>query len=94
MAGAWDFERINNRYTHHLQVLKQRPTGPLGSEAAASALQRWAAVEHEAWFDAVTKDLLLPEQLLPAGYLGKRAWQRRKEVLQQAGRQIGFFSKE
>jgi phenylacetic acid degradation operon negative regulatory protein len=94
VAGAWDFERINNRYAHHLKVLKQRPTGSIRSEAAAGGLQRWAAIEHEAWLNAVTKDPLLPEQILPSGYLGKRAWQRRKEVLHQAGQQIGLFSKK
>jgi phenylacetic acid degradation operon negative regulatory protein len=91
VVGAWDFERINNRYTHHLNLLKQRPSGSLRSEAAASALQRWAAAEHEAWLNAVMKDPLLPQQILPSGYLGKRAWQRRKEVLHQAGQQIGSF---
>jgi phenylacetic acid degradation operon negative regulatory protein len=91
VAGAWVFERTNNRYTHHLKVLKQRPSGSLRSEAAASALQRWAAAEHEAWLNAVTKDPLLPDRILPSGYLGKRAWQRRKEVLQHAGQQIGSF---
>jgi phenylacetic acid degradation operon negative regulatory protein len=94
VAGAWDFERINNRYTHHLNVLKQRPSSLLRSEAAASALQRWAGAEHEAWLNAVTKDPLLPQQILPSGYLGKRAWQRRKEVLHQAGQQIGSFRQE
>ena len=93
VMGAWEFERINNRYTHHLNVLKRRPSGSLRSEALAIALQRWAAVEHEAWLNAVTKDPLLPQQILPSGYLGKRAWQRRKEVLQQAARQIDSFSK-
>ena len=91
VAGAWDFERINNHYTRHLKVLKQRPSGSLGSEAAASMLQRWAAAEHEAWLNAVAKDPLLPEQILPSDYLGQRAWQRRKEVLQEAGQQIGTF---
>ena len=94
VAGAWDFERINNRYTDHLKVLKQRPAGSLRSEAAARTLQRWAASEHEAWLHAVTNDPLLPNQILPSDYLGKCAWQRRKEVLQQAGQQIGFFSKK
>jgi hypothetical protein len=31
VAGAWDFERINNRYTHHLKVLEQRPSTRHGS---------------------------------------------------------------
>jgi phenylacetic acid degradation operon negative regulatory protein len=91
VAGAWDFERINNHYTRHLKVLKQRPSGSLGSGAVAGALQRWAAAEHEAWLNAVTKDPLLPKQILPSDYLGQRAWQRRKEVLQEAGQQIRSF---
>ena len=93
VAGAWDFDRINNRYADHLKVLKQRPTGSLRIEPAASALQRWAVIEHRTWLNAVTKDPLLPERILPPGYLGKRAWQKRKEVLHQAGQQIGAFSR-
>jgi phenylacetic acid degradation operon negative regulatory protein len=91
VAGAWDFERINNRYAYHLRVLKQRPTASLRSEAAASALQRWATAEHQAWLSAITKDPLLPEQILPSGYLGTQAWRRRKEVLQQAGQHLESF---
>ena len=91
VAGAWDFGRINRRYSEHLNVLKRRPTGLLRSEAAASALQRWAAAEHEAWLNAVMRDPLLPERLLPSDYLGKRAWQRRKEILQEAGRHLRSF---
>jgi phenylacetic acid degradation operon negative regulatory protein len=94
VAAAWDFERINNRYTHYLKVLKQRPAGSIRNDTAASVLQRWAVIEHEAWLNAVTKDPLLPDPILPTGYLGKRAWQRRKEVLQQAGRQISYFPKK
>jgi hypothetical protein len=29
VAGAWDFERINRRYTRHLKILAERPGGPL-----------------------------------------------------------------
>ena len=88
VMGAWDFERINRRYSQHLKVLKERPNGALQSNAAAKALQHWAAAEREAWLNAVTKDPLLPERILPPGYLGQRAWQRRKEVLRDAGQQL------
>jgi phenylacetic acid degradation operon negative regulatory protein len=91
VAGAWDFGRINNRYSEHLNVLKRRPAGSLRSEAASTALQRWASAEHQAWLDAVTRDPLLPDRLLPADYLGRRAWRRRKEVLQEAGQQLRSF---
>ena len=91
VAGAWDFERIKYGYAQHLKILKQRPTGVVRSETTAKALQRWAATEREAWLSAVSKDPLLPRRILPTDYLGKRAWGRRKEVLQDAGKQLRTF---
>ena len=55
-------------------------------------MQRWAATERLAWLAAVTVDPLLPERLLPAEYLGRESWRRRKEVLGEAGRQIRDFT--
>jgi phenylacetic acid degradation operon negative regulatory protein len=91
VAGAWDFERINQRYTRHLEVLRQRPAGLLSNEMAAKALLRWATTEREAWLEAVTNDPLLPERILPVDYLGRQAWQRRVKVLGEAGRQLRRF---
>ncbi len=92
VAGAWNFDNINRRYTWHLKILDERPGGAPGNEAAAKALRRWAAVEREAWLDAVTDDPLLPERILPADYKGRQAWRRRVEVLQEAGRQLRTFN--
>jgi phenylacetic acid degradation operon negative regulatory protein len=92
VAGAWDFSRINRRYAAHLRILEQRPAGALKDEVRAQELQRWAAAEREAWLHAVTLDPLLPERLLPPGYLGQRTWKRRIEVLREAGRQLRTFS--
>lgn len=92
-AGAWDFERINRRHARYLKVLEERPGGPLRNEAAAKTLLRWAAAEREAWLDAVTNDPLLPARLLPSDYLGQQAWQRRVEVLRDAGRQLRMFTR-
>jgi DNA-binding transcriptional regulator PaaX len=89
--GAWDFERINRHYVHHLKILDQRPNGHLRDAAAAKALQRWATDEKSAWLAASTLDPLLPERLLPRDYLGQQAWQRRKRVLRQAGQQLRTF---
>jgi phenylacetic acid degradation operon negative regulatory protein len=91
VAAAWDFERLNARYARHLQVLDGRPAAPLRDARAAQALQRWAAEEREAWLAAVTVDPLLPERLLPPGYLGCQAWRRRVEELGRAGQQIQGF---
>ncbi|MGO8836016.1 MAG: hypothetical protein ACLQAH_08205 [Limisphaerales bacterium] len=91
VAGAWDFERINRCYTRHLKVLGDRPTGGLGSEMAAKTLLRWAAAEREAWLAAAKIDPLLPERILPDGYMGRQAWRRRVEVLREAGQQLRAF---
>jgi phenylacetic acid degradation operon negative regulatory protein len=92
VAGACDFERINQRYAWHLKILGERPGGVLGNEAVAKALRGWAAAEREAWLDAVTCDPLLPERILPPGYLGQKVWRRRIKVLREAGRQLRTFN--
>ena len=94
VAGAWDLNLINRRYAALLQILKERPVGKLKSEAAARELQRWATMERSAWLAAVTIDPLLPQRLLPEGYLGQKAWTRRVEVLHEAGHQLRTFSVE
>ena len=88
VAGAWDFERINQLYARHLKILGERPTAAIGNAITAKALLRWAEAEREAWLDAVRNDPLLPQRILPPGYLGQQAWHRRVEVLRQAGRQV------
>ncbi|HRI16876.1 MAG TPA: PaaX family transcriptional regulator C-terminal domain-containing protein [Verrucomicrobiota bacterium] len=89
--GAWDFERINQRYARLLKVFDECPVGRLSNFTAAKALQRWAADERQAWLEAVTGDPLLPACLLPTSYLGRQVWRRRKEVLRQAGQQLRRF---
>jgi phenylacetic acid degradation operon negative regulatory protein len=93
VAGAWDFDRINDRYVRHLEILAERPSGRLRNETASKALLRWAAAEREAWLDAVKIDPLLPARILPSGYLGQRAWKRRVEVLRHAGKQLRTFGR-
>jgi phenylacetic acid degradation operon negative regulatory protein len=90
--GAWDFAQINRRYERHLEVLDCCPTGKLTDTSAATALRRWAADERDAWLAAVRPDPLLPERLLPAKYLGRQAWERRKTVLARAGKRLRGFS--
>jgi DNA-binding transcriptional regulator PaaX len=91
VAGAWDFQRINQRYTRYLAIVGERPTGKLQDQATAKALLHWAAAEREAWLDAFATDPLLPERILPSDYLGKAAWYRRVEVLRDASRQMCRF---
>ena len=94
VGGAWDFGRINRRYARQMKILGERPGGTLRTEAAAKVFQQWATAEREAWLDAVTNDPLLPARILPSDYLGQRAWRRRVEVLQQAGRQLRTYNSQ
>ena len=91
VAGAWDFDRINRLYARHGKILADKPAGKLRAKTQASALRRWAAAERGAWMNAVFSDPLLPQRLLPPGYLGRRAWKGRVEVLRKAGRDLDTF---
>ena len=88
VAGAWDFERINSLYERTLQILSQLPTTKSKTGPLAEPLRRWANQEKLAWQEAIFVDPLLPGSLLPAGYLGKKAWAERSRVLARAYRQI------
>jgi len=81
VAGAWDFDRINQRYRRCRQVLERRPRQAPASEAERRQLRRWAEEERAAWLDAVRLDPLLPQALLPAGYLGQETWRLRTREL-------------
>jgi DNA-binding transcriptional regulator PaaX len=91
VAGAWDFCGINQLYERHLEVLAERPKGKVKTQTQAAALRRWAESERLAWKNAISADPLLPERLLPAAYLGQRAWRRRCQVLKLASRDRHSF---
>jgi DNA-binding transcriptional regulator PaaX len=92
VAGAWNFDHINRRYADYLKLLNRRPRRSLESEVSAKALLHWSAQERTAWRQALQQDPLLPAALLPAGYLGRKAWNRRIGVLREARRQLETFA--
>jgi CRISPR-associated endonuclease Cas2 len=92
VAGAWDFNRINDRYSRYLKVLGARPTGT-ENRAGATRFLRWMSEERETWLEAITNDPLLPARLLPPHYLGRQAWRRRWEVMRQTPRQTEELEK-
>jgi DNA-binding transcriptional regulator PaaX len=74
VRGAWDFARINRCYDDYLEILRG------GSAAMGERTRRnWLQTEWRAWHRAVRGDPLLPEVLLPHGYRGREAWERRRE---------------
>jgi phenylacetic acid degradation operon negative regulatory protein len=91
VAGAWDFDRINRLYEQHLKILMTKPTDKLQDKLHARTFRQWAKAERAAWREAINSDPLLPERLLPRGYLGRRAWERRIKVLGKAKRDLETY---
>lgn len=86
--GAWNFATINGRYEACLKVLAELPRNRVKEGLPSAKLHRWAQNEKRLWLDAVSGDPLLPDNLLPNGYLGKRVWEERIRVLADASRLI------
>jgi phenylacetic acid degradation operon negative regulatory protein len=92
VAGAWDFAEIDARYARHLQIIEACHKEGLRDAATAEAFLKWAARERAAWLEAVSADPLLPERLLPPGYLGQKAWRARVATLRAFAEQMRSFS--
>lgn len=92
VEAAWPWKRINELYARHLGVLEDRPKQRLADENSARRFQRWAAMEREAWLAALRADPLLPESLLPKGYLGKKAWTARQQSAKRVNEQLESFA--
>jgi DNA-binding transcriptional regulator PaaX len=88
VSVAWDFDHINMLYRNHIEILNDCPSHKVKDKQQAAALVRWAQKEHRAWTTAVKNDPLLPKVLLPSGYQGRRAWQRRIQVFGQVGESV------
>lgn len=88
VAGAWNFEHINHLYERSLRILRQLPKTKTKTGPPADPLLRWAKQEKLVWQEAISADPLLPDSLLPAGYLGKKTWAERSRILALAYRLI------
>jgi phenylacetic acid degradation operon negative regulatory protein len=80
--GAWNFEAINDHYREFLAVLDRFRL--LARPCPRPAFEDWTEAERTAWKKALALDPLLPAELLPKGYLGRSAWRRRNQVLEEA----------
>lgn len=91
VAGAWDFGAINRAYERNREVLARRPKRPLDCESAAARFHQWLREERKSWQAVMRLDPLLPKALLPSNYGGRPAWNRRQEVMAEAGKQMRLF---
>lgn len=87
VAGAWDFEAINDRYHELEDVLQRFPA--VAKVGTPDALAEWTATENAASRAALRIDPLLPSELLPQNYVGPKVWKKRKKVLANAARLAG-----
>ncbi len=78
VAAAWNFRAINEAYQIYLDLLKA--FDDVQSNPSREALAEWSSSEYFAWRKALAMDPLLPSKLLPSGYLGKTALQKRQQL--------------
>lgn len=92
VTGAWDFNSINNRYSQYLKILARAPGRSPKDKSAATKFLRWMSEERQAWLEAITLDPLLPARILPANYLGQKAWRRRVKAMEETAQQMASFA--
>jgi len=76
VAAAWNFGKINSAYEEYLAMTKK--DGAL--ELTKANTGDWLISESKLWRQAFQIDPFLPNPLLPDKYLGKQAWNQRKQV--------------
>lgn len=84
VEGAWDFEAINATYLKLQTILERFPQ--VARRNTRESLADWTAVENAASRACLRTDPLLPAQLLPKNYVGRKIWDQRQKVLADAAR--------
>ncbi len=82
--GAWNFSRLTEAHRECLSLLSNPP-----SAEASRRWSDWLLKERGAWLRALDLDPLLPDALLPKGYLGKEVLAQRRAVLRHAFNLLG-----
>lgn len=75
---AWNFDRINRCYQKYLDFLSTSSTPATLQTFDAESFAKWFGKETELWRNAFKLDPFLPKDLLPSGYLGPLALEKRK----------------
>ena len=78
VQGAWDFSLINCKYKAAIELATNGRKLVDGGKPAE--MRQWLADERATWMEAITYDPLLPEVLLPKGYLGQKALRERQST--------------
>ncbi|MEX2578434.1 MAG: hypothetical protein WD342_05190 [Verrucomicrobiales bacterium] len=89
---AWNFDVINDYY-RALEIVLDG-FSEVANAGTRERLDRWTAEERVAWQTVLAADPLLPRELLPITYLGRKVWKRRKKILADAARLSASLSAE
>jgi phenylacetic acid degradation operon negative regulatory protein len=92
VLGAWPFKGIQGDYAHYIEHLKKLPQDPLINLESVERFRGWANLERSMWLKLMEVDPLLPDCLLPRGYLGQKAWRKRSRVHQKARDLLSTFT--
>ena len=84
--AAWDFPLINRGYQKAMDLAAQGLRMAHEPRVSRAQLCRWLAAERQAWLEPMSSDPLLPEAILPAGYLGRQAWALRQSAFAELAR--------
>jgi len=90
VAGAWDFDAINEQYENLDIILDQFPD--IVERNTPEALEEWTAAEKVASRLAIQIDPLLPAALYPKSYVGRKVWKKRAKILAEAARVAALLS--
>jgi DNA-binding transcriptional regulator PaaX len=64
------------------------PHREIKTRTEALTFQMWLREEQKAWMEVMSVDPLLPESLLPQGYLGQAVWNERVHTMAAAADQM------
>ena len=87
VQSAWDFPAINRRYQAYLELMV-RGRQLIQRSDTPTQLGKWLTEQRLAWWNAISFDPLLPQPLLPSGYLGQDAWRQRQSTLDRVMKQL------
>ena len=74
VSRAWAFDRINQYYRDYIVFVENGMGGKIEDPRLLSES------ESELWRKAFQLDPFLPDSILPRGYLGKQAWNRKQQL--------------
>ena len=81
VSSAWNFERLEGLQEQYCRVCRENIALLRETSPSAEALAELVRLSLEAYHGAFMDDPLLPSQLLPSGYRGKKAFALHRELM-------------